>query len=59
MRKFLNAFNKREDGAVTVDWIVLTAGMVGLCIAAYTAMENSSLALSGATSQAIEERNTF
>lgn len=30
MMKFLNAFRKEEDGAVTVDWVVLTAALVVL-----------------------------
>jgi len=30
----LLGFFKRQDGAVTVDWVVLTAGIVGLGMAA-------------------------
>ena len=30
MMKFINQFVKDEDGAVTVDWVVLTAAVVGL-----------------------------
>ncbi|MCF6276169.1 MAG: hypothetical protein L3J05_10455 [Robiginitomaculum sp.] len=33
MKKFLNAFVKDEDGAVTVDWVVLTAAIVGIALA--------------------------
>jgi len=33
MKKFLNAFVKDEDGAVTVDWVVLTAAIVGISVA--------------------------
>lgn len=29
----LRAFLAKEDGAVTVDWVVITAGIVGLCLA--------------------------
>jgi len=29
MFKFLNAFLCKDDGAVTVDWVVLTAFMTG------------------------------
>jgi Flp pilus assembly pilin Flp len=32
MKKFLNAFAKDEDGAVTVDWVVLTAAIVGIAL---------------------------
>lgn len=30
MIEALNKFFRNEDGAVTVDWVVLTAGVVGL-----------------------------
>jgi len=33
MIKFINKFRKEEEGAVTVDWVVLTAAVVGLGIA--------------------------
>ena len=34
MFKFIKTFRKDEAGAVTVDWVVLTAAVVGLGIAA-------------------------
>lgn len=33
MLNFFKNFNKDESGAVTVDWVVLTAAIVGLGIA--------------------------
>ncbi|AKS47378.1 hypothetical protein SAMN05444287_2979 [Octadecabacter temperatus] len=30
---FISKFRRSEDGAVTVDWVVLTAALVGLSIA--------------------------
>ncbi|MBR9653032.1 Flp family type IVb pilin [Thalassovita aquimarina] len=36
MINFIKTFRKDEDGAVTVDWVVLTAAVVGLGIAAVT-----------------------
>ncbi|SHI42009.1 hypothetical protein SAMN05444404_0207 [Ruegeria lacuscaerulensis ITI-1157] len=36
MIKFIKNFRKDEDGAVTVDWVVLTAAVVGLAAVAYT-----------------------
>ncbi|RKF16358.1 hypothetical protein D6850_02020 [Roseovarius spongiae] len=33
MIKFFKNFKKDEDGAVTVDWVVLTAAVVGLGVA--------------------------
>ncbi|MCF6271877.1 MAG: hypothetical protein L3J37_01615 [Rhodobacteraceae bacterium] len=40
MKKFLNAFVKDEDGAVTVDWVVLTAAIVGIAIAVALTIED-------------------
>jgi len=42
MTKFLNKFRKDEDGAVTVDWVVVTAAVVGLAIAAYGTIEDKT-----------------
>ena len=39
MINFIKTFRNDEDGAVTVDWVVLTAAVVGLAIAAFTAIE--------------------
>jgi Flp pilus assembly pilin Flp len=33
MLNFIKNFRRDEDGAVTVDWVVLTAAIVGLGIA--------------------------
>jgi len=33
MIKFIKKFRKEEEGAVTVDWVVLTAAVVGLGVA--------------------------
>lgn len=40
MNTFIQNFLKDEDGAVTVDWVVLTAAVVGLGIAGVTAVNN-------------------
>ena len=55
MIKFIKNFRKDEDGAVTVDWVVLTAAVVGLAIAAFTAIETTT---SNLTSAAAGELNT-
>jgi len=47
MKKFLNAFVKDEDGAVTVDWVVLTAAIVGIALAVVAVIKTS---LEGAAS---------
>jgi Flp pilus assembly pilin Flp len=36
MFNFIKTFRADEDGAVTVDWVVLTAAIVGLGIAVLT-----------------------
>ena len=41
----LKRFAKDEDGAVTVDWVVLTAAIVGLGMAALAAVRGGTGAL--------------
>lgn len=41
MIKFFKNFSKDEDGAVTVDWVVLTAAVVGLGVAAVTSVSGA------------------
>ncbi|MGR3501702.1 hypothetical protein [Pseudaestuariivita sp.] len=50
-------FLRDESGAVTVDWVVLTAAVVGLAIAAYTSIEESSAQLVKATAKAIASQD--
>ena len=57
MIKFIKNFRKDEDGAVTVDWVVLTAAVVGLAVAAYTTIETQSKALIGAAATAVSTEN--
>lgn len=47
MISFLKSFHASEEGAVTVDWVVLTALVVGLVAAAYASIQGgtNSLAL--------------
>lgn len=59
MRVLLSAFLSKEDGAVTVDWVVLTAAIVGLCIAAYTAAENATLGLRDGVSAELVRQDDF
>lgn len=39
-------FGEDEDGAVTVDWVVLTAAVVGLGVAALAAIRSGTASLS-------------
>ena len=47
MLKFIKNFRKNEDGAVTVDWVVLTAAVVGLGVAAYSSINTGATTLTG------------
>ena len=40
MIKFIEKFRKEEEGAVTVDWVVLTAAVVGLGVAGVATVSN-------------------
>jgi Flp pilus assembly pilin Flp len=53
MIKFIKNFRKDEDGAVTVDWVVLTAAVVALAGAAYTSIESGTSTLSGSVETAL------
>ncbi len=52
LKKFIGC----EDGAVTVDWVVLTAAVVALAAGAYTALKTNSDSLAGRTSTYVSER---
>jgi Flp pilus assembly pilin Flp len=42
MLNFIKNFRADEDGAVTVDWVVLTAAIVGLGIAVLTTVRDGA-----------------
>lgn len=54
MKKFINHFRKDEDGAVTVDWVVLTAAVVALAVVAYNSIGEKTAELSESTALKIE-----
>jgi hypothetical protein len=41
----LKSFYLNDDGAVTVDWVVLTAAIVGLVVLLAAAMQDGALGL--------------
>ncbi len=49
MMKFVKNFRNDEDGAVTVDWVVLTAAVVGLAIAAYGSISSGAADMTNQT----------
>ncbi|WP_010139706.1 Flp family type IVb pilin [Oceanicola sp. S124] len=52
----LRRFLRREEGAVTVDWVVLVAMVIALCMFIYTAMADSTLALGDRTADFMSEK---
>jgi Flp pilus assembly pilin Flp len=56
MIKMLKKFRDSEAGAVTVDWVVLTAAVVGLAVAAYSSIKTGSDTLTAGTSTFIGGR---
>jgi len=60
MRKILNHFVKEEDGAVTVDWVVLTALILGIqVIILMTPIRNSLVGVSESIGGEVEEYGDF
>ena len=53
MIKFFKNFRADEDGAVTVDWVVLTAAVVALAGVAYTGIKGGTSTLAGNISTGI------
>jgi Flp pilus assembly pilin Flp len=50
MINFIKNFRNDESGAVTVDWVVLTAAVVGLAVAAYSSIQTGATNMTAATS---------
>lgn len=46
MLNFIRSFRRDESGAVTVDWVVLTAAVVALAVALVLALTNGSVGVS-------------
>ncbi|NVJ96463.1 MAG: hypothetical protein HWD91_12800, partial [Marivivens sp.] len=45
MLNFIKNFRNDEDGAVTVDWVVLTAALVGIGIAVISSVSGGTTAM--------------
>ena len=56
--KLFTKFKNDESGAVTVDWVVLTAGVVLLAAVAVNAVKGQIGTISGVVSTAITDINT-
>lgn len=55
MKRHIKSFTLDEDGAVTVDWVVLTAAIVGLAVAGVAAARTGVMTLAGNTSSGIAD----
>tara|TARA_R110000764_G_scaffold76528_8_gene153774 strand:+ start:425 stop:616 length:192 start_codon:yes stop_codon:yes gene_type:complete len=49
LTNFFKNFRANEAGAVTVDWVVLTAAVVGLAVAAYGSIQSGASDLTADT----------
>ncbi|MDK3017121.1 hypothetical protein [Pseudodonghicola flavimaris] len=56
MSKLFKSFAKRETGAVTVDWVVLTAAIVGLCGVVFAALYDATGGLGTSVGEYLNEK---
>lgn len=56
MRRKLKHFAHYESGAVTVDWVVITAAVCGLCIALIALLNDETRGLSQLTGTFLTEQ---
>ena len=54
MRKFFRSYWRSEDGAVTVDWVVLTAAIVGLGVAVIATIAGGATNTSGSLGASLQ-----
>ena len=59
MKHNILKFLSDEHGAVTVDWIVITAAVVGLSAISFTTLENSAFSLMDSAGTAITAEDDF
>lgn len=55
MINILTSFAKNESGAVTVDWVVLTASVAGLAVGVILSLSSSSTNFAANISEQIEQ----
>ena len=51
----IKSFAANESGAVTVDWVVLVAGLIGLAIAAMSVITNTTRDLTAEANTKLDE----
>ena len=56
MRNFFKRFLENDEGAITVDWVVLTAAIVGLGGAAVVGLQGETGTVTDRTSEYLERQ---
>ena len=57
MKNSFENFCAEEDGAITVDWVVLTAAVVGLAVLAFTNIKTGAEALTSSTANFLAQQD--
>lgn len=57
MYKLIKRFRSEQDGAISVDWVVLTAAIVGLAVGTIVAIQAAAVSLATDTSDAIAQQS--
>ena len=57
MPEFLNSFIDDESGAITVEWVVLVAAVLGLAAAGAATTEEGALELAKKIANALSDRH--
>lgn len=58
MRRILRRFSRSEDGATTVDWVVITAMAMSLALAALGSVKNGAFGISSEVSSHVADALT-
>ncbi|WP_317057273.1 Flp family type IVb pilin [Roseovarius rhodophyticola] len=55
MKNLIKSFLKRDEGAVTVDWVVLTAAIIGLAVGAIDQVGSATDAVADSIADGLED----
>ena len=59
MMEFIKRFRADENGAVTVDWVVLTASVVGMAVLTFVALVDNTETVTDATAATVLTAQDF
>lgn len=57
LRKILSHFAKSQNGAVTIDWTLITAALVALAVVVVTNIESGSTGMANNTAAVMDSIN--